>query len=159
MASDSAIRRACRDTIGDSIARAAARFRGRTALRFADRSWRYDDLHRVTDQIAAHLCAQGLAKGDRLVAYGRNSDHYLLAWLACCKAGIIHVPANYALSATELSYIITQSGARFVLFDDNLAETVAAAAPPAHRPMMCRMMTSRKFSTHPAPRAHQKARP
>jgi len=36
---------------------------------------------------------------------GRNSDAYLLAWLGCARAGLVHVPANYALTAGELGYV------------------------------------------------------
>ncbi len=72
------------------------------------------------------LLALGLAPGERVVAYGRNSDRYLLAWLACCKAGLVHVAANYALTAPELGYIVQQSGARLVLHDPALAENAGA---------------------------------
>ena len=69
-----------------------------------------------------------------MVAFGRNSDRYLLCWIACCKAGVIHVPANYALSATELSYIVAQCGARMVLHDPSLAATAHAAGAAATEP-------------------------
>lgn len=91
-------RRAGRNTIGDAIGRAADRFRDRVALRFGERVWSYRALDDAMTRIAAVLLSGGLCRGDRVVAFGRNSDHYLLAWLACCKAGLIHVPANYALS-------------------------------------------------------------
>ena len=73
------------------------------------------------------LLGAGLAFGDRVVAYGRNSDLYLIAWLACCKAGLIHVSANYALTATELRYIVQQSGANLLLHDPSLSDNAAAA--------------------------------
>ena len=127
-------RRARRDTVGDAVGRAADRFRDRTALRFAERAWSFRALHSVSDEIAARLLGAGLARGDRVVAFGRNSDHYLLAWIACCKAGLIHVPANYALSGAELGYIVEQSGASFVLHDPGLRETAQAAGAPMLRP-------------------------
>ncbi len=118
--------RAGRNTIGDAIGRAAARYRDRVALRFGERAWSYAQLDAATTAIAAHLPSFGVTVGDRVVAFGRNSDLYLLGWLACCKAGLIHVPANYALSPTELRYIVEQSGARLVLHDPALAATAHA---------------------------------
>ncbi len=124
-------RRAGRSTIGDAIGRAGERHRDRVALRFGERTWTYRALDQAAERAARQLRAAGLARGDRVVAFGRNSDLYLIAWLACTKSGLIHVPANYALSARELGYIVQQSGASLILHDPALAETAHAAAGPA----------------------------
>lgn len=123
--------RAIRDTIGDALRRAAARYRDREALRFGPRAWSFRDLDRAADRVARGLLALGLMRGDRVVAFGRNSDGYLLLWLGCVRAGLIHVPANYALTAGELGYILAQSGARALFHQPALAE-VADAAAAAH---------------------------
>jgi fatty-acyl-CoA synthase len=115
------IARATRDTVGDALRRAARRFRDRTALRFGPRRWSFADLDRAADRVARALLGAGLSRGDRVVAYGRNSDGYLLLWLGCARAGLVHVPANFALTATELGYIIGQCGARALLHDSALA--------------------------------------
>lgn len=122
-----AMRRAARNTIGDAVARAAARFRDRTALRFGDRAWTFRELDDATSRIAAGLLAGSLRPGERAVAFGQNSDFYLLFWIACCKAGVVHVPANYALQAGELGYIAGQCGARLIVHDPALRDTAAAA--------------------------------
>jgi fatty-acyl-CoA synthase len=122
-------RRAGRSTIGDAIGRAAQQHRDRIALRFGERAWTYRELDQAAERAARQLRAAGLAPGDRVVAYGRNSDLYLIAWLGCTKAGLVHVPANYALSAPELRYILAQSGASLLLHDPTLAETAAASGP------------------------------
>ncbi len=115
---------AARNTIGDAFRRAAAKHGPREALSFGDRRWTYSALDAAADRVAAALLALGLARGDRVVAYGRNSDAYLLAWLGCVRAGLVHVPANYALTATELRYIVEQSGARALLADTGLKAVV-----------------------------------
>ncbi len=114
-----AARRARRDTVGDAIGRAAGRFRDRVALRFGDRAWSYAALDAEAARLAAAFHAAGLGHGDRVVAFGRTSDRCLLCWIACCKAGLIHVPANYALSPPELSHIVRQYGARLLLTTPN----------------------------------------
>ena len=109
-----------RNTIGDALHRAAARFGERPALAFGDRSWRYRELDAAADRIAHGLHALGLRHGERVAAYGRNSDAYLLLWLGTVRAGLVHVPINYALTDGELRYIVEQSGAGAVIADEAL---------------------------------------
>ncbi len=47
-----------------------------------------------------------------------------MLWLGCVRIGLVHVPINYALTATELSYILDQSGAKALFHDPDLAPTV-----------------------------------
>jgi fatty-acyl-CoA synthase len=110
-----------RDTIGAALHRAAARHGARPALGFATRTWSFRDLDDAARRVARHLHGLGLAPGDRVAAYGRNSDAYLLLWLGCCYAGLVHVPVNYALTGTEVQYIVRQSGA-VALFADAALE-------------------------------------
>ncbi|NMG45121.1 long-chain-fatty-acid--CoA ligase [Aromatoleum toluvorans] len=122
-------RRAGRNLIGDAFARSVRRNPEREALRFEGRSWRYDELECGANRVAHRLLELGLARGDRVAAYGRNSDAYVLLWLACVKAGLIHVPVNYALRDAELGYIVGQSGARALFCDPDMATHVEALGP------------------------------
>lgn len=118
------VRRAGRNLIGDAFARSVRRNPEREALRFEGRSWRYAQLERAANRVANRLLALGLKTGDRVAAYGRNSDAYVLLWLGCVKAGLIHVPINYALLDAELRYIVEQSGARALFCDADMATHV-----------------------------------
>jgi fatty-acyl-CoA synthase len=120
------IHRASRNTIGDAVARSAARNGSRPALAFGDRLWTFTELELASNRLAHRLTGLGLNKGDRVAAYGRNSDAYLLLWLACTKAGLIHVPVNYALVHQELAYILSQSGCRALFADTDLQPQVDA---------------------------------
>jgi len=115
------------NTIGAALNRSARKHADRLALAFHDREWRYADLNRAVNRVANALLGAGLAPGDRLAVYGKNSDAYVIAWLAATRAGLVHVPVNYALTADELGYILEQSGAAGLLSDLSLAENVAAA--------------------------------
>lgn len=117
-----------RNTVGDAVRRVARVFRDREALVFGDHSWSFNDLDRAADRIAGHFAAMGLRQGDRIAAYGRNSDGYFVAWLACVRGGFVHVPVNYALTGEELSYIVRQSGARMVMTMPALAGNLAGIA-------------------------------
>lgn len=113
--------RARRNTISDVIRRSALRMGDAPALDFADRSWSFRTLDQAVDRVAAQLLALGLKRGERVGAYGRNSDGYLILFLGCARAGVVHVPINYALTETELAYIVDQSGARALIYDAFLA--------------------------------------
>lgn len=107
-------------TVDDVLARSARRTPSAPALHFADRSWSYRELDDAVTRAAAALRGLGLPRGARVAAYGRNSDAYVIAFLGCARAGLVHVPINYALTGEELRYLVVQSGAAAVLVDPGL---------------------------------------
>jgi fatty-acyl-CoA synthase len=115
-------------TVADAVRRSAGRVPQRVALRFADRGWTYAELDAAATRAAAHLLSLGLHKGDRVAAYGKNSDAYLIGFLACARAGLVHVPVNYNLTGDELAYLIEQSGSTVALVDPALRDHVDAVA-------------------------------
>lgn len=115
------------NTIGAALNRSARKYSQQLALVFGERQWRYQALNQAANRVAKGLLAAGLATGDRLAVYGKNSDAYVIAWLAATKAGLVHVPINFALSSDELRYILEQSGAAGLLSDVSLAEKVSPA--------------------------------
>jgi fatty-acyl-CoA synthase len=115
-----------RNTVGDAIRRAARLFRDRSALVFGERDWSFNALDRAADRVARRFADLGMNAGDRIAAYGRNSDAYFIAWLACVRGGFVHVPVNYALTGEELAYIVRQSGSRLVLTGTGLAGNLAS---------------------------------
>ncbi|EME22399.1 acyl-CoA synthetase [Rhodococcus triatomae] len=111
-------------TIDGILRRSAAKSPDRAALIFDGRTHTYRDLDAAVSRAAAHLTALGLDAGDRVAAYGTNSDAYVIGFLACARAGLVHVPVNYALKGEELTYLVSQSGARAVFVDPALAGTL-----------------------------------
>ncbi|MFI8420084.1 fatty acyl-CoA synthetase [Streptomyces sp. NPDC085479] len=115
----------------DGVLRASAeRVPGRTALRFADRAWTYAELDAAVSTAAAVLRREpGLVPGARVATYGHNSDAYLIAFLACARAGLVHVPVNHHLTGDDLGYLLDQSGSSLVLADPGLAGRIPAGVP------------------------------
>ncbi|MET9712371.1 acyl-CoA synthetase [Nocardiopsis alba] len=113
-------------TVDGVLHRSATRTPERTALIFEERSWTYAELDDAVTRAAAHLISLGATKGDRIAAYGRNSDAYLIGYLACARAGLVHVPVNFALQGEELAYLLEQSGSTMVLVDPALRSAVDA---------------------------------
>jgi len=115
------------NSIGAALNRSARKYSQQLALVFGTRRWRYAALNQAANRVANGLLAAGLEPGDRLAVYGKNSDAYVIAWLAATKAGLVHVPVNFALSSDELRYILEQSGAAGLLSDVSLADKVEPA--------------------------------
>jgi fatty-acyl-CoA synthase len=114
-------------TVDAVLRRSASRTPDRAALRFDKRTWTYADLDTSVSRVAGWLLAQGLSPGDRVAAFGHNSDAYLLGYLGCARAGLVHVPINYNLNAADLAYLLRQSGSTGLLLDAALASTADAA--------------------------------
>ncbi|MEU8997716.1 fatty acyl-CoA synthetase [Streptomyces caniferus] len=109
------------NTVDGVLRRSARRVPGRTAVRYADRAWTYRELDDAVTAAARLLRADGLRPGDRVASYGHNSDAYLIGFLACARAGLVHVPVNHSLTGEDLRYLVTQSGSALVLTDAALA--------------------------------------
>ncbi|MFE7774952.1 fatty acyl-CoA synthetase [Streptomyces sp. NPDC057445] len=108
-------------TVDGVVRRSALRDPERTAVRHAGRSWTYAELDAAVTTAAAVLSDHGLNPYDRVAAYAHNSDAYLIAFLACSRAGLVHVPVNHNLTGEDLAYILSQSGSSLVLTDPDLA--------------------------------------
>ncbi|MFE2169776.1 fatty acyl-CoA synthetase [Streptomyces sp. NPDC059447] len=115
--------RAVRDRTVDGLVRhSARRVPDRVAVRYHERTWTYAELDGAATTGAALLRERyGLSEGDRVATFAHNSDAYLLAFLACARAGLTHVPVNQNLTGEDLAYILDNSAAALVLADPDLA--------------------------------------
>ncbi|MGW5584334.1 acyl-CoA synthetase [Streptomyces sp. NPDC003857] len=113
-------------TVDGTLRRSARRTPERRAIDYGDRSWTYAELDDAVSRAARVLRDAGLSRGDRVGALGHNSDAYLIAFLACARAGLVHVPINQNLIGDDLSYIVEQSGCALVLVDPSLAGNLPA---------------------------------
>ncbi|MEV5954995.1 acyl-CoA synthetase [Streptomyces sp. NPDC051987] len=116
-------------TVDGVLRRSARRTPARVAVRYGERRWTYQELDDAVSRAASALLGQGLHRGDRVGTYGHNSDAYLIAFLACARAGLVHVPVNHNLTGDDLAYIVTQSGSSLVLADPDLAGRLPDGVP------------------------------
>ncbi|ARE78033.1 acyl-CoA synthetase [Streptomyces sp. Sge12] len=125
MTADRTVRavRAVRDNTVDGLVRdSARRVPDRPAVRYRERTWTYAELDAAVSTGAAVLRERyGLAAGDRVATYAHNCDAYLIAYLACARAGLTHVPVNQNLTGEDLAYILDDSASALVLADPDLA--------------------------------------
>ena len=112
-------------TFGEVI-RQHARERGQSiALRYGDRTTTYAQLDALTDRIAQALLRDG-KPGDRISYLGKNSDIAVALIFGAAKAGMVLVPVIWRLAPPEIAYILSDSAAKLLFVDHELAEQAAA---------------------------------
>jgi fatty-acyl-CoA synthase len=113
------------NTVDSVLHRSAVRFASKTAVVFGVREWTYAELDTAVSRAARWLTSQGLSRGDRVATLGHNSDAYLIAFLGCSRAGLIHVPINSGLVGAELAYLFEDADAALVLVDADLVDRLS----------------------------------
>ncbi len=84
------------------------------------------------------LRAMGLQPGDGIAACLPN-DHILLElYFACLQTGLYFTPVNWHLVATEIAYILKDSGAKVFVASERFAEACVKAADEAGVPAEAR---------------------
>ncbi len=85
----------------------------------------YGSFERRVRGMALALEQRGLEVGDRIVIVSPNSAKFLVSFWGTSAYGRVLVPVNFRLNAEEIRYIIGHSGARMMLIDPELRETLA----------------------------------
>ncbi|MBL0920278.1 MAG: long-chain fatty acid--CoA ligase [Hydrogenophaga sp.] len=114
----------------------AMRYPDKAALVFFDRLTTYADLLMQAERLAAHLRAQGVQDGDRVIVYMQNCPQWIVAYYAVLRANAVVVPVNPMNKADELGHYLTDPDARVAVCAADLAgELVKANAgvPVAER--------------------------
>ncbi|MET9105818.1 AMP-binding protein [Streptomyces zhihengii] len=112
---------------------AAARAPGRTALAYFDGRLTYGETDTLSDSVAGHLAARGIAPGDRVALMLQNTPHFVIALLGAWKAGATVVPLNPMYKSGEVSHVLADAGAAALVCSDRAWEAYlrdcAAASP------------------------------
>ncbi|MEW2082683.1 acyl-CoA synthetase [Streptomyces sp. NPDC005283] len=144
------------NTVDAGVRSGARRTPDRIAVRYAGRTWSYAELDAAVTTAAAVLTGRGLRQGERVASYGHNSDAYLIGFLGCARAGLVHVPVNQNLTGDDLAYIIEQSGSALVLADPDLAPRLPEGLPvmplrDADDSLLTELRTPRDFTPEREP--------
>ncbi|WP_261994138.1 AMP-binding protein [Streptomyces sp. t39] len=112
---------------------AVARAPGRTALAYFDGRLAYDETDALSDSVAGHLAARGIAPGDRVAIMLQNTPHFVIALLGAWKAGAVVVPLNPMYKGGEVAHVLADAGVGALICSDRAWETrlreCAAASP------------------------------
>ncbi len=76
---------------------------------------------------AAAMARHGVGAGDRVAIMMTNRPEFLETMFAANALGAIAVPVNFRLSADEIAFILTDSGARLLVVDATTGPVAATA--------------------------------
>ena len=103
-----------------SLGRAARYYPERTALSSGGTRSTFRELHDRVASIAAALSRHGFGVGDRLAILLPNELEYIELLYACSWLGVIAVPLNTRLSATEIDSILADASPRGLIRHSSL---------------------------------------
>ncbi len=107
------------------LQRSAAIFRTKPAVIYDNQTLTYPELEARVHRLASALRGAGVERGDRVAYLVPNIPALLEAHFGVPLCGGILVAINTRLSASEIAYILTHSGAKVLVVDTELAPLVA----------------------------------
>ena len=110
------------------LERSARVWPGKVAVVYGARRLTYRELAAEAQRVARALRASGVRPGDRVAYLMPNLPEMLIAHFAVPLAGAVLVAVNTRLTAEEVAYILSHSGAKMVVVDAALLPTAVAAA-------------------------------
>ena len=107
--------------LGGLLRYSAARTPHKPVVICDDQVVSYGALDRSTEALAYWLLSKGLEPGDRVALHWCNSIDLVKLYFACFKAGLIAVPVNNRMKASEIAYVLKHSKAKLCFSQLELA--------------------------------------
>ena len=126
----------------------ARRFPAKTALVAGAERLRYEELARRARAFAAHLAAQGVQRGDRVVIFLQNSPEAVVALFGTWLAGGVFSVVNPSTKSDKLASILNHCTAKVLVTEPRL-ESIARAARE-YAPAVASVLVA-PFNFGPAP--------
>lgn len=110
--------------LGEMLARNTRKFPTQEVIIIKDRRVRFKDLDERVNRLSNAMLAKGIKKGDKVGILMTNRIELLEVVFAAAKIGAVNVPLNIRLSASEISYILQNSDAKVLCFEEKFIDTV-----------------------------------
>ena len=105
---------------------AEEQFGGRTAIVCGDERFTYKEFAERVSLLAGGLLKTGVHSGTRIAVLSANCHRLMESYYAVLEAGCVLLPLNTRLSTSELAYILNDSGATVLFFEENYRSSVEA---------------------------------
>lgn len=110
--------------LGSWPARRARMTPDKAALVQAGRVTTYAELEHRSTRLAHGLRERGISRGDRVAFLGLNCVELVETMFAVAKLGAVFMPVNTRLAPPELHHVLSDSGARLLLWQGGFAPEV-----------------------------------
>ncbi|MBD2858876.1 long-chain-fatty-acid--CoA ligase [Spongiibacter sp. KMU-158] len=122
------------------------RFPENDCLIFQGKTYSYQDMQTMSQQIANGLLALGVKADDRVAVLCENCPEFLGLLMACSRIGAVTVPLNYRLAPPETAFILEDSKAHILLSPDEamnpLLEAMAESTAKLQTVISCTTATN-----------------
>ena len=109
----------------------------KVAIRTVDQEVTYAELAESVNRCGNALLGQGLTPGQRMLMIVKDCPEFIFLFYGAIKAGIVPVPLNTLLRASDYQYMMEDSGAAGLVFSSEYAgEVEAALDASANKPSM-----------------------
>jgi fatty-acyl-CoA synthase len=119
--------RARSQTIGTLLARTALKYGAKLAVVHRDTRRTFAELDADANRVANALAERGVVRNQRVAIYSHNSYAFVVAYFALARLGAISVPVNFNFVASEVRYLLEDSGSTAAIVEDALVDTLGAA--------------------------------
>jgi acyl-CoA synthetase (AMP-forming)/AMP-acid ligase II len=116
-------------TVSGLLLRAAGRWPYGDSLVEGETVLTHEQAAEAAAQVARRLLARGVRPGDRIALALLNGWRYAVAYYGVQLAGAVAVLVNTRFAPPEIGYVLTDSGASFVVVDAATAERVPEVCP------------------------------
>ena len=103
---------------------AAQQFPAKTAVVCGNERLTYSQFASRVSRLAGALREMGVQPGDRVAYLSGNCHRLLEAYYGVLEAGAVLLPLNIRLTPNELAYILNDSGAKVLLFQEQFSPMV-----------------------------------
>lgn len=118
------------DTMLDLLAGTVSRHGASPAIHYLGKTLTWNEADGLASRIAAGLSAHGVTSRDRVGLLMQNMPQYMLSLLAIWKLGAIAVPINPMLLASDIRFILNDSGASALIGLDSLVAPILSDNGP-----------------------------
>jgi long-chain acyl-CoA synthetase len=122
--------------LAEILANAAERFGDRAALKLDDAVMTYAQLDDASARVAGVLSERGLEAGDRVGIMLPNVPYFAVAYYGVLRAGGVVVPMNVLLKGREVSFYLSDPGAKLLFAWHDFADAARAGADEAGAEMI-----------------------
>ncbi len=113
-------------TLSTLLSKRARETPEKICIKFERRRLTYSEIDRLVTGIAGGLRELGLNTKDRVAILMENCPEYIISYFAILRAGGISVPINIFLTVEEVSYILKDSGCKFLIYGDRFFSHIEA---------------------------------
>ena len=113
-------------TVADAVATHARLRPNKIGARDSTRALTFAQWHDRATRLANGLLGRGLVKGDRVALLAYNCIEWMELYAALARAGLVAVPINFRLTASEIGYIAVHCEARAFIAQHDLIDSVDA---------------------------------